>query len=462
MSTHLHTLSIGPTGSGKTTGTTGDIEPGTVILDPHGTMVDNAAIKCSDENIPCVIDCLARTDLVLPWQFLAPITGDDYAAELTRNECNYAFADVVARDQQRESIRGTPLLEEWLIKTLNAWHRYPAIPLSRLDRLLDPMSEEFQAMATPELEPLAYMNVFQQRTEVGAAKRMLSRMSPAFAVRCTLGGWDHVSFLNAGGVICLDGNGLSIDSTRMIMGAVSLRIISDAKRGLFQRPIRLVVDEAGKIIAGFEAAAIEETRKYGLFFHLLDQQGDFGTFTTRVWQNCGKKIIYGCDDGQLAVRFAQLFKTPSLDPYEVHYEESSTRQIHNGYDNVVDPESDRTSHLSRYATFEEKRTHYMSLDNQVRLFASELMTLKQNERYVKEGDRVYRDTFDLFRPRFPFGISQENAWRHAHHWITKFAIKPSSSSATTPSRSMMSEKKSDSKTTKRRHGEWRRLLSDNP
>ncbi|MEZ6125770.1 MAG: hypothetical protein R3C49_21720 [Planctomycetaceae bacterium] len=146
------------------------------------------------------------------------------------------------------------------------------------------------------------MSVFQQRQEVGAAKRMLSRMSRAFKARCHDEGWDFVEFLNEGGVLVIDGNGLGIDSCRMVFGAVSLAIITAAKRGQFRRSITLVADEASKIISPYETSAIEETRKYGLFFHLLDQTGDFGPLTPRIWQNSGRKEIYGVDDGGLAIR----------------------------------------------------------------------------------------------------------------------------------------------------------------
>ncbi|MCM2372081.1 hypothetical protein [Aporhodopirellula aestuarii] len=455
-----HLQGVGPTGSGKSTGEGSRIGPATVTLDPHGSLADVAAIKCSDENIPCVIDCLARTDLVVPWQFLIPIDGNDYQADLLRNEVNYAFADIVARDQQRDGIRANPLIEEWLIKALTAWHRNPVVPLTQLHRVLDPMSEEFRMIDSEELEPLAFMNVYQQRQEVGAAKRMLSRMSPAFKARCHNVGWDFVSFLNDGGVFVIDGNGLSIDSTRMVMGAVSLSLITAAKRGMFQRPITLVIDEASKIIGSYETAAIEEMRKYGLFIHLLDQTGDYGLLTPRIWQNCGRKEIYGVDDGGLAIRFAQLLKTPTLNPMEVHYEEYVPRQVHDGYESIVDRETERVSYLSQYRVMDDQRTHYQSLDNQIRLFAKELMNLKQNERYVKEGNNVFLETFDLYRPRFSFGISEENAWQHVNNWTTRHAISPSQSSVTMPARSTTSNAKSGSKATRRPHGEWRRSANE--
>ncbi|MEZ6125771.1 MAG: hypothetical protein R3C49_21725 [Planctomycetaceae bacterium] len=147
-----HLLGVGPTGSGKTTGEIDKIEPGMVFDDPHGTLAEAVVLKCGDKGIPQVVDCLpARMWFCLEVSH-AGVLGDDYESEILRNELNYAFADIIARDQQqRDGIRANPLIEEWLLKALNAWHRHPVVSLAELDRVLDPMTDEFKRIECGEL-----------------------------------------------------------------------------------------------------------------------------------------------------------------------------------------------------------------------------------------------------------------------------------------------------------------------
>jgi hypothetical protein len=146
------------------------------------------------------------------------------------------------------------------------------------------------------------------RAEVGSTTRLLGGVfgSPAFSARSGVG-FNLGAFLQRRGKLILERGDLGEDASRAIMGAIVLQVIAFAKSRRGALPlIRIYIDEAtnARLFGSPELRALAETRKNGLFFHIMVQNLDFPGGADAVLQNCVRHEWYRCSSHDLARKAA--------------------------------------------------------------------------------------------------------------------------------------------------------------
>lgn len=198
----MNHLVLGATRSGKTLAQVTRIGPGTVVLDPHGSLSDLVARHRQG----VVLDRLRRSDRGLCWRML-----ERGGALVEQEERVRAFGEIICRRRDITELRNTPVIEERLTDVL--WlFMSTDLPLAELHRALNPNDPFFDfALSKCSNEQLksrfldlCAMTPYQRQMVAAPAERMLRNVltSPAFALRCN-GNFDFVSYLNQGGIIAV-------------------------------------------------------------------------------------------------------------------------------------------------------------------------------------------------------------------------------------------------------------------
>lgn len=373
MTQPLNIVRTGATGQGKTLACVGDVvrsRDAEVVLDPEKDSL--AAGLLPHVTGDFLFDRLDQTRHVLGIEMLTPSSHPNPAQRAFENDRSAkAFAAILLRRRDADTLAATPLLEEWVMAALNfllaqgSRKRLTMLPYAFL-----PGTPQFKALLRDCADPIVAhkfrqlegLNPRALRSEVSSAARLVNGVmsDPAFAARCA-GGFDLGAALDRRCKIIIEGGDAGDDAKRAILGAFVLKVIEYAKRRPRPFPvIRLRIDEAtaAGLVGKPELRGIAQTRKYGLFFDFLGQTLDYPGGAGQVLQNCKRHEWYGCPDFDLA-RKAAIDILAALRP-------------------------DGRSRAERL----EELTH-------------DVMTLRPGERWVREGAAAWREYVPLLKNPWP-------------------------------------------------------------
>ena len=425
---------------------------GMYVGDFHQDMARKLIPLCYELGIPVVLDC-DRSDLVVP-RNVYPVTGDDFATQQKRHKLNQQLLECFGRGQGRKGIHQNPTIERSGIILLESWNRNPNVPLGRLHRALRNDTPEFEAIETQELAELVFLPPRDRDFQVGALERMWQRLSPDVVSRLVPGPdiWD---FIAMGGVF------INATQEPFLYGLDLLNAQFLAKQGKFKDwTVKLYLDEASKYITEHEADGAEEMRKFDLQYFFLDQTGEYGEYSQRIWNACATKVFTGCGDPDLAQYWARMIRSSNYDPQEVDYKEKryrtvpSTRveRVHGGWDIKTKEQMWRNQYVNDSYQERYDVEHYRSFNDQVHMDAKKILNLPLNKMILARGPSVTEETVE---PYIPNPELEELAWQWANFWTQQNGITPSSEPATTPARWKSSKQKSkSSRTIKSQQEEW--------
>jgi hypothetical protein len=425
-----HTLVCGASRSGKSEAELSRLVPlassgqcAIVVMDPPGKLAQKLllhlhALSLADR---VVYDRLADTDLVPGYAWLTPSAHPDpLQREAENEERTREFTAVLLRRRHIQDSALTPLIEEGVLSALRLYlaQRSPC-PLPWVADAFDLGSASRAHLLANCTEPqlvrkfhqYAALSPTARRTETGPAERVLRAVltSPAFRVRSGTATLDLKSFLDARGILILDGSShgnLSRDAAAVMMGAVILRVIQHCRTGPKSRVV-LVLDEAvnAGLVGIHESQALSEAGKWGLEFHVLVQNPfSFASaeITGNVLQNCWRHEWFRQGSPEAAHLAAQDIGTPILDPLKVHHTETRIRTADAGFRRIpvisrsqrIDSQGrERRSRTwstvlwSRRREVADRQPRFTALTDQILLIQKELMLLKPGYRFVR-CDRI--------------------------------------------------------------------------
>jgi hypothetical protein len=425
-----HTLVCGASRSGKSEAELSRLVPlassgqcAIVVMDPPGKLAQKLLLHLYARALAdrVIYDRLADTDQVPGYDWLSPSTNPDpLQREAENDERIREFAAILLRRRRIQDPALTPLIEEGVLSALRLYlaQRSPC-PLPWVADAFD-LGSASRAHLLAHCTDAALVRKFHQyaslsptarRSETGPAERILRAVltSPAFRVRSGAATLDLKPFLDAKGILILDGSShgnLSRDAAAVMMGAVILRVIQHCRTGPKSR-VTLVLDEAvnAGLIGVHESQALSEAGKWGLEFHILVQNPfSFASpeTTSNVLQNCWRHEWFRQGSPEAAHLAAQDIGTPILDPLKVHHIETRVRTTIAGYARVattsrserVDPQGHRSRSTTwgtvlwpRRKEVGDRQLRFTALADQILLIQKELMLLKPGERFVR-CDRI--------------------------------------------------------------------------
>lgn len=426
MTQDNHIIVLGGTGSGKTLSQVAAIheEEACVVADPHKRSLAFNCMKHQPLGRKAVFDTLSNTDRVLAWRMLEPSSQSGLDGMVETDERIRAFADILIRRRGMTTLKRTPLIEEWTVAALEIWLKQnrdrPPPPLFLLPQVFLPASRVHKELVenctdweiAARFQMIERLSPVALRGEVGPAERILRSVfrSPSFMARCD-GNFDFVPFLNSGGHIYLEGGGVSEDAMAIMLGAIVQRIIQEAKRGAFERPVRVVIDEALLVIGGYEAKAMAEMRKFNVNFTLISQSlPPDSEIREMLLMNAGRIEVFRCNSFETAKLCADILGTASLDANAVLRTRQQVRQFHDGYDDILTYSRDletgaqrvNDAARARYRHEAEEVEQYKDYSTQIKEMQQKLLTLKVGERYIREGGRVFKQRVPLLREPYPW------------------------------------------------------------
>ncbi len=426
-----HTLVCGATRSGKSEATLARLVPlarlgecAIVLLDPPGTLAVKFLLHLEALGLThrVLYDRLADTDRVPGYDWFQRSEHPDPLQRAAENDERIReFAAILLRRRGGQDLAQSALIEETLLAALRlyVYQRAPA-PLPWLADVFTLGSEARSQLLSNCTEPELVWKFHQwaslspnaRRTETGPAERILRAVleSPAFRVRSGDPTFDVGTFLDAHGILILDGSSrgnLSRDAASVMMGAVILRAIRHCRTGS-RSWIVLVLDEAvnAGLVGLHESQALAEAGKWGLEVMIL-VQSPFGfpseEIGRNVLQNCWRHEWFRQGSPEAARLAAEDIATPQLDPLQVHHTEERIRTVDTGFERVrTESQGERTDprgHVQgrsrswqtvlwpRHREVREVQARYTALADQVLLRQKELMLLRPGERFVR-SDRV--------------------------------------------------------------------------
>jgi len=462
MTELMHGLLLGPPGTGKTELAIREIDRflrtegrgGIYVCDWHGAMCEKVVQSCFENSVPCVVDC-DRIDCVIP-RNVTPIPGDDFESARERHRFNLQFLETLRRDQGGKDITQNPTIERAGCIVLDAWHRKPVISIGELYLACRPNTPQFEAIKDGELEQIQFMTGQQRDYQFSALERMLQRLSPDVQQRLVPAEKDIWDFVGDGGVF------INALKERFIVGLDLLRFQTLAKAGRFSNwAVKVWLDESSKYVSGHEADGAEETRKFKGQYFFVDQAGEYGEFTQRIWNACGYKFFTGCWDAESAMKWGKMLRIPTYDPDEIAHKETRYRSMHGGYDIIkthagFDPSTKqqifRDQYVARPTDDKYEQITYRSFSDQVTLDAQTVMNLSLPEFLLISPSGVRRHSFEMYKSNPEW---EELAWQQANQWTMSFGITPSQELVITPAPSTFSRRESKkSRGTKSEQGEW--------
>lgn len=452
-----HTLVCGATRSGKSEAELLHIfslaksnDCAIVLLDPPGTLAAKFLLHLDRRGLThrVLYDRLADTDAerIPGYDWLSSSSHPDpLQREAEDDERVREFASILLRRRGIQDSADTPLIEEWLLAALRLFlHQDTPVPLPWLAAVFDPRSPErahlLRHCTEPELvrkfQEIARLNPTVRRRETAPAERILRAVlaSPAFRVRSGGATFDVGAFLDAKGILILDGSSrgnLSRDAASVMMGAVILRVIRHCRTGAKHRVV-LVLDEAvnAGLLGLHESQALAEAAKWNLEMHVLVQD-PFGfpsaDIRSNVLQNCGRHEWFRQGSPEAARLAAEDIAIPLLNPLRLHHTEYRTRLVESGYERIPthsESESiDARGHAIRSRSrgevlrprrrdVREPQDRYTALTDQILLTQKALMCLHPGERFVRGESVTARPEYvpmlrlprSLFRRRGPSSL----------------------------------------------------------
>lgn len=348
--THVNTLRVGSTGSGKTMAAAYDIVHATnaahVVLDPTNGSLARTILTHVDEK-RVIYDRLSNNEHAPGYALLERSTNKNphlrEAEDARRKE---VFEEILLRRRQKESMAGAPLMEEYvrLAMDLHFAQSEPS-PLARLPFAFMPGTDEFESLirncTAPEItyrfRQLEKLSPRALRAEIGSVLRFLNGcFRSKNVVRRSQSTFDRSQFLQDYGIHILErGDDMADDAMRVIFGAVIALTIEHAmKRPKPFPPIFIHVDECTteRLVGSQESLGAAATRKYGVFWDFLDQQLDLQGHADSLLQNCRRHEWFCCARYDLARKAAiDIAAGLSLSEDETRAEkiEQLTKQVMN-------------------------------------------------------------------------------------------------------------------------------------
>ncbi|MFL5328601.1 MAG: hypothetical protein ACJ8C4_06770 [Gemmataceae bacterium] len=319
MSELTSIVRTGATGAGKTQAASGDVVASRfaeVILDPEKDSFAATVVKNVSGNF--LYDRLDDLKNALGYELLTLSSHpEDRQREFENDRNAKAFAAILLRRRDSDSMATTPLMEEWVTAGIALIQfQVPHKPLTMLPFAYMPDTAEFKTLLR-DCESRALAHKFRQleclsiralRAEVSSALRLIGPVvnDPCFHVRCR-GGFDIGAALQRRCKVVVEAGDAGDDAKRIIMGAIVLKVIEHAKRRPRpEPPIYIRIDEAtaAGLVGKPELRGIAQTRKYGLFFDFLGQTLDYPGGSGSVLQNCKRHEWFCCPDYDLARKAA--------------------------------------------------------------------------------------------------------------------------------------------------------------
>ena len=440
-----HKLILGGTGTGKTEKVLQSINEGTLCVDPHDSLARGTAARHVGSKRPFVLDRLKETEQVLPIEFLRPSAKSGLQAELENEAQVKGFMEVLSRTRGLTSLFDKPLTYEWLLATFEMWlsQSDPKPPLHLIHELFDIHSESRDLLIINSTDTrlrrkfaeLKKMPPVARRNEVGAAERLLNSVLRSPVLKARMGrGFDFVHHLNNGGVIALQGAGVSEDQKRVMLGSWCQAVINAARRGEFTRPVNLIIDEAPVVVTQAECNALAELRKSNLRITLICQSLTFESeMVETIVQNSDTLEIFRCGSSRTASDLAQIIGTYSLDSDSVAHRRQAQRQFHDGYDDA---------RRAQYRIEDEEVIQWRSFTEQIKQWEQLILKLKVGECIVKDALGVRKIRVRLKRRKYPWPcLLESRTERFIQESIQRYGTKPSENSWTfTPALSVSSNK----------------------
>lgn len=316
----MHTFVTGETGGGKSFGQITRLLKclRVIVLDWHVRSIAwELAKQLGSMDRRFVLDNLSWTKHGIAWCILKPSRRDGMTGRKQNEARARAFSEILMRYQGRTNLANTPLVETATMAALLCFlYQSKPFPLYMLYRIFDPGDplHEYavEHCTDSEIQRLVarwkHLSQSARRYEIGAAERMFRIVltSPAFMYRCD-GTFDVAKFLDHedGGHILIEGGDASDESKRVIYGAISQQVIETAKRGKFDDPVQLVLDEAQEYAGQYECKALRETRKFNLDLTVIAQSLP-QEMREDVLQNCQRLEVYRCNSPDSARLFGGM------------------------------------------------------------------------------------------------------------------------------------------------------------
>jgi hypothetical protein len=243
-----HLISIGTTGCGKSFGevlkiieAANEYPPiGICVVDPHK---HSLAWQCLAHLVRhghkkrIIWDSLDEIEHTPKYKFLArsrathPLIRAKEHQEQSEN-----FAELLVRRQDESSLAGSPQKEEWTMKATQLLLNQPVdYPASDLRYCLRPGHWKFDRLfreVTVEDVKFEFMGVANGSIKQGqyaSSRRLIDAVcgSPSFIVRCGI--FDIGKHLDRGGILLVEGGGISQPVLQTILGSISLQVIQHAR-----------------------------------------------------------------------------------------------------------------------------------------------------------------------------------------------------------------------------------------
>ncbi|WP_158264842.1 hypothetical protein [Blastopirellula marina] len=306
----------------------------------------------------------------IAWQFIKPSKHRRENEDRAR-----AFSEMMLRYQGRTTMANTPLIEAATMTALVAWlSMKKPIPIWKLPDIFDPKSSTYrrvlsdctEADVCKELARWKELTKAAQRYELGPAHRMFRATlgSEPFRLRCQ-GNFNLPKFLKDGGMVLIEGGHVSPEAKRAVFGAILQHITHLAIHRKFKTPVIVVCDEAHEYAGSQEANALRELLKFNVLLHMISQSlfGD-SEIQEAMLQNSERIEIYRCDSTASAHRFAGMI-LPGL-PWETKLQDVQYQ----------------------------------------------IMRLRRRERFVREGNRSWREYAPYVEDPYPWpSLTEKRTWQ---------------------------------------------------
>jgi hypothetical protein len=240
----------------------------------------------------------------------------------------------------------------------------------------------------------------QRHKDAAAAARLAEAIceDPAFIARC--GNFDLENALQNKQTILVEGFGANRSTIRTVFLTIIQRVIQFSET--HDVPVILVIEEAGsfELITQEFLVALASIQKQGFEPICIFQNLGYD-YDEQLLQNCQRIESYACG-AETAKRIAPVMSTPQLDDSKEHYRERTSRQRHNGYEDIDGRP------MSIHQDYEEERVHYKSYQMQEQDMQKDLMTLPVGTRWVNENGKVRKEQVPMMREPYPWhGLVQK-------------------------------------------------------
>lgn len=384
-----------------------------IVIDPPGTMVRKMLLDLSHRGkLGSVIYVRLRdTDRNVGFDWLTPSTDPDPIERRQANE--------IARDNFKKMLlfrRGlqdtskNPIIDAGLNALLDLrlnqdcyspeyWLTDAFTPGSPAQNFL--LAHCTRPDIVEKFIDWNMLSVPRRRDETGPAQRIAEGYFGKTNVLVHTGAtFDFSYWLNHGGSIFLDGDGMDDDAMHVMCMSILLRGFQHCRSGT-KLPVAFVADEATKYTDFNIAQQMRELAKYWGFLHLLFQNPlDFQTPQIRNEVFGNTYHWWGHLGNPDAAEFAaKEIGTYLLDPNLVHHTETRYRQVHDGYDikeiETTNVSKDEKGHerkgvnkgfqvFAKYRQEADELKHYTSYSDQVKNVQQKLLKLGKGEFFYRD------------------------------------------------------------------------------